>query len=399
MRGSLLFCFILLISHTSFASGFSKPVWGGARAIGLGGAFVGLADDATALYHNPAGMPHLEGDHLFFVGADALITDTDYTPTGGTVERAETEFLPVPSFAYVNNTLEVVSFGVGLFFPHGNGGTFDSPSANPIGNPQEGRLYSMEIIPTFAWKITPAISFGASLRIVRISSELEGFTFIDPASATIVDVVDDLQVDGWTFGGAFGVMIRPNDWLRIGANYRTQIKDDLDGDGNFATLGAFDATLTQTLPTLVTVGASAQINKMFLVSVQYGWERNSEVNNITIDTDLLGTAVLPQNWVDSHTLHFGAEIKPIQNLGILLGYAKDFNESIPDPVNNRVTGDVAAHEVSVGVNYALNQTLDATFTWNGRFGDREVPNNGTNLAPGNIEAFVNTLSLGIGITL
>ncbi|HHK42921.1 MAG TPA: hypothetical protein ENJ50_10925, partial [Planctomycetaceae bacterium] len=33
----------------------------GARARGMGGAFVGLADDATAAYVNPAGIAFLEG--------------------------------------------------------------------------------------------------------------------------------------------------------------------------------------------------------------------------------------------------------------------------------------------------------------------------------------------------
>lgn len=399
MQKMFTFFSMILISGSCFASGYSKPVWGGARAIGLGGAFVGLADDATALYHNAAAMTYLEGDHHLFFGADALITDTDYTPTGGSVESAETEFLTVPSFAYVNNSLEVLSFGIGVFFPHGNGGTFDSPSANPIGNPEEGRLYSMEILPSFAWQITPAISFGASLRIVRISSEIEGFAFLDPSTLALVDTVDDLSVDGWTFGGAVSMMIRPNDWLRIGVNYRTQVQDGLSGSGTFQNLGDFDVTLTQTLPTLVTMGFSAQVTPEILFSFAYGWERNSELDTLDIETNLVGNASLPQNWENSHTFHFGTEIKPSERFWLLLGYAKDFDESIPDTVNNRVTGDVAAHEVSAGIGVAVSKKFDATFAWNGRFGDRSVPNNGANIAPGEVEAFVNTLSLGLGIHL
>ncbi|MBD3404092.1 PorV/PorQ family protein, partial [candidate division GN15 bacterium] len=45
----------------------------GARAVGMGGAFTGLADDETALYYNPAGIASMEGDryiagyHNYFV--------------------------------------------------------------------------------------------------------------------------------------------------------------------------------------------------------------------------------------------------------------------------------------------------------------------------------------------
>ena len=35
---------------------FSNP---GARSLGFGGAFIGLADDATAAYTNPAGLTNL----------------------------------------------------------------------------------------------------------------------------------------------------------------------------------------------------------------------------------------------------------------------------------------------------------------------------------------------------
>ncbi|MBU0567282.1 hypothetical protein KJ693_09645 [bacterium] len=38
----------------------------GARALGMGGAFVGLADDASALYWNPAGTSQLNQKELFF---------------------------------------------------------------------------------------------------------------------------------------------------------------------------------------------------------------------------------------------------------------------------------------------------------------------------------------------
>lgn len=38
----------------------------GARAEGMGQAFVGVADDATALYWNPAGLARLEGSHATF---------------------------------------------------------------------------------------------------------------------------------------------------------------------------------------------------------------------------------------------------------------------------------------------------------------------------------------------
>ncbi|MBV6414773.1 MAG: outer membrane protein transport protein [Xanthomonadales bacterium] len=61
---------------------FSNP---GARSLGLGGAFTGLADDATAVYANPAGLTILRSQEF---GSEVRHTafDTPYT-TGGNVRN------------------------------------------------------------------------------------------------------------------------------------------------------------------------------------------------------------------------------------------------------------------------------------------------------------------------
>lgn len=47
-----------------------SPVGSGARALGMGGAFIAVADDATAASWNPAGLVQLEEAELSFVGAN-----------------------------------------------------------------------------------------------------------------------------------------------------------------------------------------------------------------------------------------------------------------------------------------------------------------------------------------
>ena len=45
-----------------------NPVGSGARAVGMGGAFIAVADDATAASWNPAGLVQLERPELSIVG-------------------------------------------------------------------------------------------------------------------------------------------------------------------------------------------------------------------------------------------------------------------------------------------------------------------------------------------
>ena len=46
-----------------------NPVGSGARAVGMGGAFIAIADDATAASWNPGGLIQLETPELSIVGA------------------------------------------------------------------------------------------------------------------------------------------------------------------------------------------------------------------------------------------------------------------------------------------------------------------------------------------
>ncbi|KAB2836470.1 MAG: hypothetical protein F9K48_01790 [Candidatus Brocadia sp.] len=76
----------LLISQATFAQGIPTsinavplPVGSGARALGMGGAFIAVADDATAASWNPSGLTQLERPELSVVGS-FLYTQQDFDP-------------------------------------------------------------------------------------------------------------------------------------------------------------------------------------------------------------------------------------------------------------------------------------------------------------------------------
>lgn len=62
------------------ASLFGASVGSGARALGMGGAFIAVADDATASSWNPAGLCVLEKPEASFVGRAQGKFTTDYAP-------------------------------------------------------------------------------------------------------------------------------------------------------------------------------------------------------------------------------------------------------------------------------------------------------------------------------
>jgi len=61
-----------------------NPVGSGARALGMGGAFIGLADDATAASWNPGGPIQLETPEVSIAGAyNSRTEDTTHNDSPG----------------------------------------------------------------------------------------------------------------------------------------------------------------------------------------------------------------------------------------------------------------------------------------------------------------------------
>ena len=51
---------LILVPALAFGNGFYSPTVG-TRASAMGGAFIGLADDYSAVYWNPAGITQIKG--------------------------------------------------------------------------------------------------------------------------------------------------------------------------------------------------------------------------------------------------------------------------------------------------------------------------------------------------
>jgi long-subunit fatty acid transport protein len=171
--------FFLLVTGAANAqqieiSSSLNPVGSGARAMGMGGAFIGVADDATAASWNPAGLVQLEKPEISFVYSYFSREQTYDSSTHSEIEgrnRMASDGLNYASAAFPfilfkRNMIISVNYQrlyelkKELNFPLTRDVAGDILTED-IEFTQDGHLYAVS--PAFAMQITPMFYLGATL--------------------------------------------------------------------------------------------------------------------------------------------------------------------------------------------------------------------------------------------
>jgi len=175
---------LLLISASPvFGSAFSI-FENGVRASGMGGAFVAIANDGSAIFYNPAGIAFQKGtrmqmDNLAVIGLFRFFpSDTPpgtIVPDKGYNLNVHPHMILVGSMYLTKEISPKLTFGFGIFAPFGlaaNATNFkDSDPSNTkyVGRfaGSRAKLESFWIQPTVAYRITPNSVFAVGVALVH----------------------------------------------------------------------------------------------------------------------------------------------------------------------------------------------------------------------------------------
>lgn len=226
---SLLFSSYQLQSH---AAGFALFEQG---ASGLGNAYAGasaVAEDASTIFFNPAGMTYLEGRQI--VGALHLIkTNGDFDnknsvaagsrPLGS--EGGEIGSLAaIPNFYYKQDISDQLKVGIGVGTPFGLKTEYDK---NWSGRFQaiKSELKTVNINPSLAWKLNDQWSFGFGVSAMWAQAELTSAVNLGAAESSINNKGKD-----WGFGYNLGAIYQVTPDTRLGLAFRSKVEQHLKGD-------------------------------------------------------------------------------------------------------------------------------------------------------------------------
>jgi long-subunit fatty acid transport protein len=277
--------------HKALAGGFAISSMGGRRSSSL--VSIGLPDDPTALFHNPAGLADQKGVHLHFANAFYLV-DTNFKlksldpalypeihpPDCGTGSEPACPW-PLDSQGFYEKTMEPKSyFGIvpyasvgtdmgflgeggedvvtslAIYLPAFYGGTLDehAPTAYQM---VEGHFAVGSATLGAGWRISRWLAVGASasynfMRIAikrrfsiaaALTPEGEPPTIEAQLGQEMIgDITMDYAGTDHGVGWGCGLLLTPLEWLNVGFNYQGATSAKFEGS---VSLSARDTQMLQ----------------------------------------------------------------------------------------------------------------------------------------------------------
>lgn len=279
-----------------------NPVGSGARAMGMGGAFIGIADDATAASWNPAGLIQLEKPELSIVGAYfnrkeefSSNINPEINNTGDVDEVNLNYFSVTYPFQFYKNM--VVSLNYQRLYEFKRNFTYllDFSSAGLDVTQtkyfdQDGFLGALGLAG--AIEITPKLSLGATLNIW--TGQLlwdNGWTesFSERAVGTMGGVpvtIDTKILDDYSdFRGInanFGLLWNMTNHFTLGAVIKTPFDATLDHNFSFTQTNTLGPPVNTTVTTQQNVVEEVELEMPLSLGLGLAW-RVSDVLSLDLD--------------------------------------------------------------------------------------------------------------------
>jgi len=228
-------------------SGSPNPVGSGARALGMGGAFIGVADDATAASWNPGGLIQLETPEISVVFSfekryeDRSFSDNPGASGSYSIDLTDVNYFSAAyPFSLFNRNM-IVSLNYQTLYDFNKEVQANYSYSQPFPGPSGDRNTNKEIdgylkamSPAFAAQITPTFSAGITFNWFSRNLDCKWKTkYTDRLVGTFaggpysLDVIyeDEYQFDGINFN--LGIMWNITSFLALGAVYKTPFNADV----------------------------------------------------------------------------------------------------------------------------------------------------------------------------
>ena len=342
-------------AHLAHAAGFALIEQ---SASGLGNAYAGaaaVAEDASTIFFNPAGMTLLPDSQLVVAGhlikLKAEFSGTVSPAVGGGQggDAGDVAFVPNAYFAYrVSPDLHL---GLGVNAPFGLKTEYGS---DWIGRFQaiKSDLKTVNVNPSLAWKLGDQLSIGAGVSVQRIEATLS-----NSISPLVPGSLMTVEGDDYGWGYNLGLLWQAGKETRLGLAYRSEVDYTLEGTLTAnAVLPSGDVKADVTMPASASLSFFHKLSPKVDLLADVTWTGWSAFDQLAVVYTSLPVPLppTPENWDDTLRYSVGATWHTSDRLSLRGGVAYD-EAPVSDSYRTPRIPDGARTWIAVGGQYRLSK--------------------------------------------
>ncbi len=387
-------CIVSFLSVSVHGSGFYNSEHGN-KAIGMGGAFVSVADDPTAVYYNPAGIVQLDGVQTA-AGVSVFSLSGDFKSDSGNNASLESTVEVIPNAYLTYKMNEKWSLGLGTFTDFGLVTDWEDDWEGRFiigGTYAETKTHTIN--PVVAYGINDRISISAGVYAKYIEVELRnripnllGGLGIGPSPVDVPESESTLDGDDWSYGFNLGFLAKIADHWQVGLAYRSQVDYTICGQFAVADPGvngysSTNSTADLSLPAYANVGVSWS-NEKWTFAGEMLWTQWSTYDKLEAKFETsqgvpgineVDGISSNKDWNDTFSWRLGFQYGINANWQVRGGIIYD-PSPIPDETVDPMVPSGGRIDYSIGLGYSKGPlTIDASYllvTDEGRTFNNEV---------------------------
>ncbi len=355
---------LLLLAVASYGNGLNLNGVG-AKAIAMGGAFVGLADDYSAAFWNPAGLTYLDSTAVALYATDIIPSASYKLDLLGIDARSKKEGVMAGMLAFYNRIDEDLITGIAIYVPSGLQIKWDPTQLTPLTAGKqftwESRIYTIAFSPVIAYRYSDWLSLGAAMNIYYGKMDMKMGTILMGS----IPSQYSSSGSGYAVGATLGIMIEPIDLLQIGLTVRTPYKLSLSGETEIEALGqlgyspssGWDSSIT--FPWWIAGGIAFFPTEDLTLTFDLQWTGWSSLKEITYDYDdpvwhvmfeATGANKFELDWASKLQIRFGAEYYLTDEIAVRAGYYHD-PAPAPEKTLNILLPSITYNAFTFGAGY------------------------------------------------
>lgn len=373
------------------------------NASGLGNAYAGsaaVAEDASTVFFNPAGMTLLPGRNVAF-SVDLVRPQAEFSNRGSTNAFGQGaggnggdagDWAAVPAGYMTWQLTDRVTAGLGIGAPFGLKTQYDSSWAGRF-HAIKSEIKTVNINPSIAFKVNDVFSIGLGVNFQRIDADLTNAVNATAISGAGATALGRIRGDDTAWGWNIGAMFQLSPDTRLGASYRSRIDYKLEGTARFRGMNAGgtaaaptlnvlrggDVTADVELPDTATFSVMQKISDRWTMLGDVSWTGWSTLQKLEVNrVDGVNVTTEELKWRDTWRVAFGGTYAYTDALSLKFGLAWD-QTPVRDTTRLPRVPDEDRVWLSLGLQWRPNATSAVDVGYAHLFvKDAKVNNNGGN---------------------